>query len=87
MINASQLVESFRFWDVVALWARERLEHESLIARVLATGIIRDGLRFQSTEPSRTMLYDEFVRKEDFKTWLRATDQALPAFWYGEQNR
>jgi hypothetical protein len=133
MMNASQLVESFRFWDVVALWAREKLEHETLIARALATGIIRDGLRFQSTdpkwlksgrelcgnpyvgycpdpaqqpiilkaetlehllaifrtgaEPSRTILYDEFIRKEDFKAWLHGTDQVLPIFWYGEQER
>ena len=49
-MKASQLVESYRFWDVVTLWARERLEHESTIARALATGIIRDGLKFQSTD-------------------------------------
>ncbi|WP_374667892.1 hypothetical protein [Ramlibacter sp.] len=44
-------VESFRFWDVVSLWARERLEHEHLVARALARGVVRDGLRLQSVDP------------------------------------
>ena len=47
----SQHVESFRFWDVVSQWAQERLEHEHVIARVLARGVVRDGLRMQSVDP------------------------------------
>ena len=43
-------VESFRFWDIVKLWAREELESEELVARALAKGIIRDGLRLSSTD-------------------------------------
>lgn len=47
----SQYVESFKFWDVVTLWAKERLEHEEIVARVLAAGIIRQGLIIQSRDP------------------------------------
>lgn len=44
-------VESYRFWEVVVQWARERLQHEHVIARVLAKGVVRDGLRVQSVDP------------------------------------
>lgn len=43
-------VESYKFWDVVTLWAREELESEEVIARALAKGVIRDGLRLNSTD-------------------------------------
>jgi hypothetical protein len=44
-------IESYKFWDIVELWGRELLEHEVIISRKLATGIIKEGLRFQSTNP------------------------------------
>ncbi len=44
-------IESYRFWDIVTLWARERLEHEYLLARALATAIVREGLILHSTDP------------------------------------
>jgi hypothetical protein len=47
----SRLVETYKFWDVVSLWAREQLEHEQIVARALARGIVVDGLRFQSVDP------------------------------------
>jgi hypothetical protein len=47
----SQIVESYKFWDVVSFWGRERLVHEVIVARELARGIVRDGLRFQSSNP------------------------------------
>ena len=47
----SQLVETYKFWDVVGLWAREQLEHEQIVARALARGVVVDGLRFQSVDP------------------------------------
>ena len=50
----SQHVESYRFWDVVGQWANERLEHEHVIARALARGVVRDGLRLQSVDPRWT---------------------------------
>jgi hypothetical protein len=50
-MNASQLVESYKFWDVVSLWSRERLEHELIVARALARGVIIDGLRLHSADP------------------------------------
>ena len=49
-MEASQHVESYRIWEVVTLWARERLEHEVLIARLLATGFIKEGLRIHSQD-------------------------------------
>jgi hypothetical protein len=47
----SRHVESYRFWEVVAQWARERLQHEHLVARVLAKGVVLEGLRVQSVDP------------------------------------
>ena len=43
-------VESFKFWDIVTLWAKEQLESEEVVARALAKGIVCDGLRVSSTE-------------------------------------
>lgn len=132
---ARHQVESYKFWDIVALWAKEQLETEEVIARAMAKGVIRDGLRLSSTdvrwtkgkggsfelngqpyvgfaavpgaemsvlraealehllavvraarEPSREVLRDEFILKEDFRAWLRATKQALPAFWFAKND-
>ena len=47
----SRLVESYRFWEVTMQWARESLQHEHLVARVLAKGVVREGLRVQSVDP------------------------------------
>ena len=44
-------IESHKFWDIVTLWSRERLEHESLVARALATAIVKEGLMLHSTDP------------------------------------
>ncbi len=44
-------IESHKFWDVVTLWAKERLEHESLVARALSAAVIREGLVLHSTDP------------------------------------
>jgi hypothetical protein len=126
---ARHQVESYKFWDVVTLWAKEQLEAEEVVARALAKAVIRDGLRLQSTDirwakgavlelngqpfvgfyaapgselsvlraealehllavvrqarrPSRTVLTDEFITKDDFRRWLRATRQQPPAFWF-----
>ena len=46
----SQLVESYRFWDVVRLWARERLESEEIVACALARAVVCDGLSLQSLD-------------------------------------
>ena len=46
----TQFVESYRFWDVVTLWARERLEHENVVASALARGVVVDGLKLQSVD-------------------------------------
>ena len=123
-------VESYKFWDIVKLWGRETLEHEVVVARKLATGVVKSGLRFQSTnpkwlnsteellsypyigytsiatdgpiiikagvlahlinvaeektDPSKLVLKDEVVLKEDFRKWLVRTGQSFPKFWYGE---
>lgn len=49
-MEVSQSVESYRLWEVVTLWARERLEHEIIIARRLATGFVKGGLRIHSKD-------------------------------------
>ncbi len=46
----TQFVESYRFWDITTLWARERVEHENVVASALARGVICDGLRLQSVD-------------------------------------
>ena len=47
---ARHQIESHRFWDIVTLWAKEQLESEEVIARALAKGVVRDGLKLQSTD-------------------------------------
>ena len=122
-------VDSYRFWDVVTLWARETLQHEHVVARALAKGVVRDGLRVQSVDPRWTnkgtfelrglplvgyvardgqlpifirssalthlrditdsaatpdaqTVFEEFVSKQDFLTWLLHTGLKPPAFWF-----
>jgi hypothetical protein len=53
-MSLSHHVESFRFWDVVQQWAKERVEHEYVVARAMARGVLRDGLRVQSVDPRWT---------------------------------
>jgi hypothetical protein len=47
----SKLIETFKFWDIVAQWSRERLEHESIVARARAHAVVRDGLPLRSVDP------------------------------------
>jgi len=44
-------IESHKFNDIITLWAKERLEHETLIARALITAVVKDGLMLHSTDP------------------------------------
>ena len=53
-MNLGHHVESYRFWDIVTQWARETLQHEIVVARALAKGVVRDGLRAQSVDPKWT---------------------------------
>ncbi len=46
----ANLIETYRFADVVSLWARERLEHDLIVARDLARAVVCDGLRIQSVD-------------------------------------
>lgn len=48
--SLGQLVESYRFWDIVKLWAREQLENEEIVARALARAVVCDGLKLQSVD-------------------------------------
>ena len=122
-------IESFRFWDIVTQWARETLQHEHIVARALAKGVVRDGLRAQSVDarwasqgtfelrglpivgyvakdgglpifiresalnhlrdvvdtaatPNPQLLFEEFITKQDFKTWLLHAHLHLPTFWF-----
>lgn len=134
-MNARHQVESFKFWDVVTLWAKVELESEEVVARALAKGVVRDGLRLNSTDlrwvkgnasdfaldgqpyvgfcakpggelcvlraealehllavvrqarrPSRKVLREEFILRDDFRRWLRSTKQPLPAFWFARSD-
>lgn len=49
-MDLRHLVESYKFWDVVTFWAKETLDHEDIVARALARGIICDGLKCQSID-------------------------------------
>lgn len=44
-------IESFKFTDIVRHWARERLVHEVIVARELAHGVLKEGLRLNSGDP------------------------------------
>lgn len=44
----STQVETFKFWDVVSQWARERSEPEYLIAKVLVEAVVKGGLILNS---------------------------------------
>ena len=59
-------IESHKFWDVVTLWAKERLEHENLVARALITAVVREGLMLHSTDP-------KWLKADDGKLELRGT--------------
>ena len=54
-------VESFKFADVARIWGRERLEHEVVIGRELAQGVIQEGLRFQSISPKWVKSSESFL--------------------------
>ena len=49
-MSLSHLVESYKFWDVVTLWAKEQLDHEEIVARALAKAVICDGLPLNSVD-------------------------------------
>ena len=59
-------IESHKFWDVVTLWANERLENENLVARALTTAVVREGLMLNSTDP-------KWLKGNDGKFELRGT--------------
>lgn len=50
-MEASQFVESYRFWEVAAQWAKEKGRHETVLATYLAKAFIKGGLRIHSEDP------------------------------------
>jgi hypothetical protein len=78
-MSLSQHVESYRFWDIVSLWAEERQEHEQVVARALARGVVRDGLRMQSVDP-RWMNPGTFELRGAPLVGYVAREGALPIF-------
>lgn len=78
----SQHVESYRFWEVVTQWARERLEHEHIVARALAQGVVREGLRVQSVDP-RWLVPGTFELRGTPLVGYVARDGMLPVFIRG----
>lgn len=75
----SRHVESYRFWEVVTQWARERLQHEHVVARVLAKGVVREGLRVQSVDPRWTNAGTFELRGAPLVGYV-AREGALPIF-------
>ena len=59
-------IESHKFNDIITLWAKERLEHETLIARALVTAVVKDGLMLHSTDP-------KWLKGDNGKFELRGT--------------
>ena len=41
----------------------------------------------QAAVPSREILAPEFVARSDFRAWLNLTEQALPSFWFTNEER
>jgi hypothetical protein len=71
----TQFVETYRFWDVVSLWARDRLEHEDIVARALAQAVILDGLKVQSVDPRWVKGNDDHI---EFKGYPYVGFRAKP---------
>lgn len=55
LVDVGHCVESHRFWDLAQLWARETQQHPLLIARALAKGVVRQGLRLYSHLPDHVV--------------------------------
>jgi|GEM_PF-792390 len=72
-------IESYRIWDVISQWGRETLQHEIILARVIAKAVIRDGLRVQSVDP-RWMTRGTFELHGSPFVGYVARDGALPIF-------
>lgn len=73
-MNPGHLVESYKFWDIVAQWARESVQAEEVIARALARGVVIDGLRVQSTDP-RWMKTDRSLTGSPYVGYSALPDQ------------
>jgi hypothetical protein len=78
-MHLSQQVESYRFWEVVSQWAEEKVEHPNVVARVLAKGVLRDGLRVQSVDPKWTAPGTFELRGAPLVGYV-AREGALPVF-------
>lgn len=78
-MNLGHHVESYRFWDIVTQWARETVQHEHVIARALAKGVLRDGLRAQSVDSKWTNKGTFELRGLPFVGYV-AKDGSLPIF-------
>lgn len=78
-MNLSHHIESFCFWDIVMPWARETLQHEYLVARAMAKGVVRDGLRAQSVDARWTTHGTFELRGLPFVGYV-AKDGQLPIF-------
>lgn len=78
-MHLSRHVESYRFWEVVTQWARERMQHEHIVARVLAQGVIRGGLRVQSVDPKWTNVGSFELRGEPLVGYV-SREGDLPIF-------
>ena len=78
-MSLSHHVESYRFWDVVTQWAQEQVAHEFVVARAMAKGVLRDGLRVQSVDP-RWMNPGTFELRGAPLVGYVAREGALPVF-------
>lgn len=47
----TELVETYKFWEVVSMWAEEINADEDIVARVLAKAVVREGLILNSIDP------------------------------------
>lgn len=72
-------IESYRIWDVISQWGRETLQHEIILARVIAKAVIRDGLRVQSVDPRWKSRGTFELNGAPFVGYV-ARDGALPIF-------
>jgi hypothetical protein len=130
-MQASHFVDSYRFWEVASLWAKERGLHETVLACYLAKAFIKGGLRIHSQdprwlsgaadaqvlrgypyvgysptpgavpviiragalehllavvgsgrEPEQARLHEEYIRREDLRSWLKARQVKPPRFWF-----
>lgn len=78
-MHTEQHAASYSFWDLTVEWARESLQSESVVAQILARGVLRDGLGIGSVDPEQLAPDALELRGAPFVGYV-AREGCLPIF-------